>query len=199
MLVTCTITPSVFKQKHIVEEPYLLRSSCDQMGRPVQSSVRQKDLLSITGSLDTLSPEDGNRTSFRNIVLFFWTPHDVQIPQSTWSKIYINPLNAELNPICHLLVLLGAHPILHISRIRVNAVKTNPINAVYPIVKTRPIRPIPPILSNSFSKLAWRSSKRVFITTYLFAPDLFTTWSYCITFTLLCSKLQFEILLLLVG
>jgi hypothetical protein len=32
----------------------------------------------------------------------------------------INPLNAELNPICHLLALLGAHRILHISRIRVN-------------------------------------------------------------------------------
>ena len=32
---------------------------------------------------------------------------------------YINPLNAELNPICHLLALLGAHHILHISRIRV--------------------------------------------------------------------------------
>jgi hypothetical protein len=32
----------------------------------------------------------------------------------------INPLNAELNPICHLLVLLGAHHILHVSRIRVN-------------------------------------------------------------------------------
>jgi len=31
-----------------------------------------------------------------------------------------NPLNAELNPICHLLALLGAHPILHVSRIRVN-------------------------------------------------------------------------------
>jgi len=30
----------------------------------------------------------------------------------------INPLNAELNPICHLLALLGAHPILHVSRIR---------------------------------------------------------------------------------
>jgi len=28
-------------------------------------------------------------------------------------------LNAELNPICHLLALLGAHHILHISRIRV--------------------------------------------------------------------------------
>jgi hypothetical protein len=31
-----------------------------------------------------------------------------------------NPLNAELNPICHLLALLGAHHILHVSRIRVN-------------------------------------------------------------------------------
>jgi hypothetical protein len=33
--------------------------------------------------------------------------------------LLINPLNAELNPICQLLALLGAHPILHISRIRV--------------------------------------------------------------------------------
>jgi hypothetical protein len=31
-----------------------------------------------------------------------------------------NPLNAELNPICHLLALLAAHHILHISRIKVN-------------------------------------------------------------------------------
>jgi len=31
-----------------------------------------------------------------------------------------NPLNTELNPICHLLTLLGAHPIFHISSIRVN-------------------------------------------------------------------------------
>ena len=31
-----------------------------------------------------------------------------------------NPLNAELNFICHLLTLLGAHHILHVSRIRVN-------------------------------------------------------------------------------
>jgi len=33
---------------------------------------------------------------------------------------YFNPLNAKLNPICHLLSLLGAHFIFHISRIRVN-------------------------------------------------------------------------------
>jgi len=36
--------------------------------------------------------------------------------------ILLNPLNAELNPICHLLALLGAHHILHISRIRVNLI-----------------------------------------------------------------------------
>jgi len=29
-------------------------------------------------------------------------------------------LNVELNPICHLLALLGAHHILHVSRVRVN-------------------------------------------------------------------------------
>jgi hypothetical protein len=31
-----------------------------------------------------------------------------------------NLLNAELDPICHLLALLGVHPILHVSRVRVN-------------------------------------------------------------------------------
>jgi len=34
-----------------------------------------------------------------------------------------NPLNAELNPICHLLALLGAHHILHISRVRAKYIK----------------------------------------------------------------------------
>jgi hypothetical protein len=32
----------------------------------------------------------------------------------------LNPLNAVLNPICHLLALLGAHHILHVSKTRVN-------------------------------------------------------------------------------
>jgi len=31
----------------------------------------------------------------------------------------INPLNPELNPICYLLALLGAHHFLHVNRIRV--------------------------------------------------------------------------------
>jgi hypothetical protein len=36
------------------------------------------------------------------------------------TNIFINPLNAKLNAICHLLALLGAHHILHVSRLRLN-------------------------------------------------------------------------------
>jgi hypothetical protein len=32
----------------------------------------------------------------------------------------VNPLNAELNPIRHLLALAGAHHFVHVSRIKVN-------------------------------------------------------------------------------
>jgi len=39
----------------------------------------------------------------------------------------INPLNAELIPICHLLALLGAYHILHISRIRVKLIIENSV------------------------------------------------------------------------
>ena len=31
----------------------------------------------------------------------------------------INPLKTQLNPICHMLALLGVHHILHVSRLRV--------------------------------------------------------------------------------
>jgi len=34
----------------------------------------------------------------------------------------INPLNTKLNPFCHLLALLGAHHILHVSRIKVKVI-----------------------------------------------------------------------------
>jgi len=45
-------------------------------------------------------------------------------------SVAFNPLNAELNPICHLLSLLGAHHILHIGRIRVNGPKTSLVNLI---------------------------------------------------------------------
>jgi hypothetical protein len=36
---------------------------------------------------------------------------------STLSKVRINPLNTELNPICHLLALLGGATIVVVSRL----------------------------------------------------------------------------------
>jgi len=38
---------------------------------------------------------------------------------SITDEAFLNPLNPELNPICYLLALLGAHHFLHVSRIRV--------------------------------------------------------------------------------
>jgi len=51
-----------------------------------------------------------------------FTPFCGQSKGANWETTlkHINPLNAKLNPICHLLALLGADPILHVSRIRVN-------------------------------------------------------------------------------
>ena len=35
-----------------------------------------------------------------------------------WNEL-VNPLNVELNPIRHLLAFVGAHHIVHVSRVRV--------------------------------------------------------------------------------
>jgi len=40
-------------------------------------------------------------------------------------------LNGKLNPICHLLALLGAHLIFHVSRIRVKLLE--PKGSVQPV------------------------------------------------------------------
>ena len=57
----------------------------------------------------------------------YWLRHIcLSFRLSTWNnsaptgRISINPLNAELNPICYLLALL-AHNFLHVSRIRVKS------------------------------------------------------------------------------
>ena len=52
---------------------------------------------------------------------------EIVVSQSVTIKtgVNINPLNAEINPICHLLASLGAHHILHVSRIRDNICEKN--------------------------------------------------------------------------
>ena len=46
-------------------------------------------------------------------------------------SLLINPLKPELNPICYLLALLGAHHFLHVSRIRVKLLTFKATNVIY--------------------------------------------------------------------
>ena len=57
-------------------------------------------------------------------VCFFFNFRDhYLIPAESGNYLLvINPLNAELNPICHLPALLGAHHIFHVSGLRVKGV-----------------------------------------------------------------------------
>jgi hypothetical protein len=90
------------------------------------SSLTQACLILLQGKRTKLSHTVAFHCIFPSVphhVIYISVSHE-------WSKWLLgrrrqmpagqlNPLNAELNSICHLLVLL-AHPILHISRIRVN-------------------------------------------------------------------------------
>jgi hypothetical protein len=71
--------------------------------------------MSMKNSNDTI----GNQT--RDLRICSAVPQPTAPPAActVHASKYSNPLNAELNPIWHLLVFLGAHPILHISKRRV--------------------------------------------------------------------------------
>jgi hypothetical protein len=62
---------------------------------------------------------DGITTDNRQLVAETFNNYFTSIAEN------INPLNAELNPIRHLLALLGAHHILHVSRVRVKTTDRN--------------------------------------------------------------------------
>jgi len=59
------------------------------------------------------------------------------------SFLKINPLNAELNSICHLLALLGARHILHVSRIRVKDHSLSLLSSAMSCAVDTDIEPIP--------------------------------------------------------
>ena len=71
---------------------------------PVQTSNKKQYVLKIYGSSQPLQANFGKSIWIRSRPL---------------SSKHFNPLNPELNPICYLLALLGAHHFLHVSRIRV--------------------------------------------------------------------------------
>jgi hypothetical protein len=79
-----------------------------------------------------------------------------------------NPLNAELNPICHMLALLEAHHIFYVSRIRVNITAWNETCLQWKEIK--------PLVLSVISKLHCIIKKYLFIFFYIL-PSVFTSLS----------------------
>jgi len=64
-------------------------------------------------------PDTQKGNKGREVSLYSGTNYNNIMTKKKRNNVRINPLNPELNPICYLLVLLGAHHFLHVSRIRV--------------------------------------------------------------------------------
>ena len=59
--------------------------------------------------------------NYTNFSFFFVLKNALKFFSSHSVTNVINPLKPELNPICYLLALSGAHYFLHVSRIRVKS------------------------------------------------------------------------------
>jgi len=59
---------------------------------------------------------------------------------NTSPQVGFNPLNAELNPICHLLALLGCAPTVVVSRLRVKAMVGPMQNIIFDTPHMIPIK-----------------------------------------------------------
>ena len=93
-------------------QPYraksFLKTNCSSAAKEISCILRDhKNNYHIDNSLQLVP------------VLKKETPEPVHI--FLFLKTHFNPLNPELNPMCCLLALLGAHHFLHVSRIRVNS------------------------------------------------------------------------------
>jgi hypothetical protein len=89
---------------------------------------------------------------------------------SSWS---FNTLNSELNPMCHLLVLLGAHHIFHVSGLRVNRI--SPLEYNDGSIQTNPqLPPTPPTLNCDWFKRGFYAKQicTFYVTSYWVSFDL---------------------------
>ena len=84
----------------------------------VHKSIPFSSLLSETGAGVHTSKHLNTFHSWKMATNMYWVT--VSCMKIGTVKAILNPLNARLNPICHLLAFLEAPHILHISRIRVN-------------------------------------------------------------------------------
>jgi len=90
--------------------------------RPYTPPLRASDTQNII-KIKTFCPDNTNNQTI--IVKQTLDLIKITVNQNyvQYNAIYCNPLNAKLNPIYHLLALLGAHHILHFNRVGVKPTK----------------------------------------------------------------------------
>ena len=105
-------------------------------------SIRHTPALTLrhTKFWQILWPIHGNHRILTINIDFYLLVQKDCVLLKAWTKVFVkkhtetpdfNPLNTELNTICHLLALLGAHHILHVSRIKVKMLKEIRHSATY--------------------------------------------------------------------
>jgi hypothetical protein len=107
---------------HISQKPHLLGSPVKEpsLKVPFMESLTERCPTTralLHSSIKVPSIRAPPHTRFPSGSLVLLQPQELVQLSDSW----FNPLNVQLNPICHLLALLGAHPILHVSRIRVKS------------------------------------------------------------------------------
>jgi len=150
---------------HILRLTFCMKSSllrvCDSVNVSVPCRLWQQQQIALvllpvgyrgmlnvapTASTEQLNPDPGKwmLTFFSHLYCAscyyqrFVLPTDAQDNCFQRSiKIYMTPLNTELNPIYHLLTLLEPHYILHVSRIRVTIKIASACFGVITIIRER--------------------------------------------------------------
>jgi len=101
---------------HLVSKTFLMLSIYIHTQYTLRTLVLDLNLASCEMMGDNLTATARNNGKLRS--RRDKLSHDLNSCGETVSLTF-NPLNAELNPICYLLALLGAHHFLHVSRLRV--------------------------------------------------------------------------------
>ena len=78
-----------------------------------------------------MNMNDMNLKIRKRIIVYICETAGLKMTFEVETCCHINPLKAELNPICHFLALLGTHHILHVSRIRVKVMTLPLLEAIY--------------------------------------------------------------------
>jgi len=106
----------------VPEKESTMEYKSTQCSTRVHNAVQEYTRLRI---LEVMIPNLDPQTGYTDFSLFIpVTPGEYRQGPSNQTKtrclrILFNPLKPELNPICYLLALLGAHHFLRVSRIRV--------------------------------------------------------------------------------